>query len=107
MQDAKEAQAELSDRYGKLPDEVNNLIMSAIVKKYAAAAGFASVIKKGRTVELNYDKSVNFDLEKLMRFLQENKKTASLRATEPPAVIYKAQDIKSLLSFLAALKHCK
>ena len=67
----------------------------------------ASVIKKGGVTELIYDKSVNFDLEKLMRFLQENRKMAQLRATTPPAVLLKAENIKGMLSFLSGLKHCK
>ncbi|MBQ3273801.1 MAG: transcription-repair coupling factor [Christensenellaceae bacterium] len=107
LDDAKEVSAGLADRYGRMPEEVNNLMVSAVVKKYASSAGIASVIKKGGVTELIYDKSVNFDLEKLMRFLQENRKMAQLRATTPPAVLLKAENIKGMLSFLSGLKHCK
>ena len=83
------------------------MIACAVVRKAASKAGIASVLKKGAVVELKYDESVNFDLERLMRFLEENKKIASLRATTPPAVLLKVTDVKSLIEFLNALKHCK
>ena len=107
LKEARQTLKELSDRYGEPPKEVNNLIACAVVRKAASKAGIASVLKKGAVVELKYDESVNFDLERLMRFLEENKKIASLRATTPPAVLLKVTDVKSLIEFLNALKHCK
>ncbi len=48
-------QREIADRYGKIPKEVNNLIVTAAVKALRPAAGIASVIKKADRIELKYD----------------------------------------------------
>ena len=41
----------------RFPKEVNNLIVTAAVKAYAAAAGIASVIKKADGIELKYSET--------------------------------------------------
>ena len=51
--DIPEIQAELRDRFGPLPDEVENLLVVAEVRTLAAAAGVESVIKGGDAIVMS------------------------------------------------------
>ena len=103
--DAKSAAKEIADRYGKIPKEVNNLIVTAAVKSYAAAAGIASVIKKADGIELKYSETVNPNVKKLLKIAGEYGKDVILRPSTPPAIIYRAKfDTNKFLEFLGGLK---
>jgi transcription-repair coupling factor (superfamily II helicase) len=108
--DAKETGNELSDRYGKIPKEVNNLIVAAVIKSYAARAGIASVIKKPDTVELKYAESVQVNVKKLLKLCDTGKNDVILRASTPPVLVYSLNgktDTQELLAFLKELGRCK
>jgi transcription-repair coupling factor (superfamily II helicase) len=51
--DIPEIQAELRDRFGPLPQEVENLLVVAEVRTLAAAAGVESVIKGGDAIVMS------------------------------------------------------
>ena len=82
--DVKGVRLELTDRYGKPPKEVENLIISALVKKIAHDAGIASVIRKGKKIELKYGENVNIDPGRLIRFLTKMGEKSLFKATNPP-----------------------
>ncbi|MEA4853485.1 MAG: transcription-repair coupling factor [Christensenella sp.] len=107
ISDAKAAANEITDRYGKMPKEVNNLIIAATVKAYARAAGIASVIKKGNTIELKYAETCSPNVKKLLKIAEESKKRVILRASEPPVLVYKItkeMKMNDFLEFLGRLK---
>lgn len=108
--DAKEVSKEIADRYGKMPKEVNNLVVGAVVRHYAAAAGIASVIRKENIVELKYAEAVNLNVKKVLKLCEETGKDVILRASTPPVVVYKLQPeapIEKLMEFLKHLARCK
>lgn len=103
--DAKATAKEVADRYGKVPKEVNNLIVAAAIKSYASAAGIASVIKKPDGIELKYAETVNPNVKKLLKIVGECGKDVILRPSTPPVIIYRAKfDTNGFLEFLAGLK---
>ncbi|MEG2361363.1 MAG: transcription-repair coupling factor [Christensenella sp.] len=108
--DAKAASKEIADRYGKMPKEVNNLVVAAAIRSYAAAAGFASVIKKPEGIELKYSEAVNVNVKKLLRIVGEHGKDVILRTSTPPALMYPIKgsfDTNGFLEFLVSVKHSK
>jgi transcription-repair coupling factor (superfamily II helicase) len=105
--DVKDVQLELTDRYGKPPREVKNLIISALVKKIAHDAGLSSVIRKGSKIELKYGENVNIDPGRLIRFLTKMGEKALFKATNPPVIVFMSASVRELIEFLAALKRCK
>lgn len=107
VRDVKEVRDDLNDRYGKIPKEVENLIVCALVKKFANDAGIASVIKKGGKIELKYGENVNIDPKRLIRFLTKMGEKALLRATNPPVLVFGSPSVRELVEFLHALKRCK
>lgn len=103
--DAKATSKEIADRYGKMPKEVNNLIVAAAIKSYASEAGIASVIKKPDGIELKYSESVNPNVKKLLKIVGEHGKSVILRPSTPPAIIYRKKfDTNGFLEFLNSLK---
>lgn len=107
LKDAKEVREELADRYGKLPREVENLIVCALVKKMANTAGIASVIKKGDKAELKYAENSIVDPQKLIRLLSGYGDKALFRATNPPMIVFGSPSARELIEFLNVLKRCK
>ncbi|MEF9989365.1 MAG: transcription-repair coupling factor [Christensenellaceae bacterium] len=108
--DGKAAAKELTDRYGKIPIEVNNLILCAIIKSYAASAGIASVIKKNGTIELKYSEQVSVNVKKLLSITGKYPKDVILRPSTPTVLVYKmTKDLPTtvFLEFLSELAHCK
>lgn len=107
LSDAKATTVEIADRYGKLPVEVNNLILAAVVKSYAAQVGLSSVIRKQGTVELKYAENVQPNVKKLLKLAEEYPDNVILRDKMPPVVVYKLNadsPTKTFLEFLAELK---
>ncbi len=105
--DAKATTAEIADRYGKLPPEVNNLILAAVIKHYAAQAGLSSVIRKSDSMELKYAENVQPNVKKLLKIAESRPGDVILRDKVPPVVIYKLKagaPTKGFLEFLAELK---
>jgi transcription-repair coupling factor (superfamily II helicase) len=107
LRDAKEVREELADRYGKLPREVENLIVCALVKQMANNAGLTSVIKKGEKIELKYADNIYIDPQKLIRFLSGCEGKASFKSTNPPMIVFQSPSVKELIEFLNVLKRCK
>ncbi|MGI6152657.1 MAG: transcription-repair coupling factor [Christensenellaceae bacterium] len=110
ISDAKETSGEIADRYGKIPKEVNNLVVAAVIKSYAARAGLASVIKKPETVELKYAENVAVNVKKLLKLCDTKENDVILRASTPPVLVYSLNgktDTKELLAFLKELGRCK
>lgn len=105
--DAKAAGSEIADRYGKLPQEVNNLLIAAVIKNYASQAGLASVIKKDGKVELKYSENVSPNIKKILKVTEPLKNKVILGAQTPMTISYKTDSkypTKGLLELLAALK---
>lgn len=103
--DAKSVLSEMRDRYGKPPQEVDNLILAAVIRCYASRAGFVSVIRKNGAVEMRYAEGYVPDVERLIQVVERNSKRVSLKPMEPPLLSYKTNVVpgKKFLEFIASL----
>lgn len=101
--DARQMREDLADRYGVLPQEVENLIGAALIKSAAEAAGISGVIRHGRTIELLFSKNAQLDVRKLMAKLSLWKEETTVRATDPPSILFKPK--KKLLASALQLLH--
>ncbi|BDF57848.1 transcription-repair-coupling factor [Christensenellaceae bacterium] len=107
ISDAKAAANDIADRYGKIPKEVNNLIIAAAVKAYASAAGIASVIKKRGCIELKYGEQTQPHVKKLLKIVDLHKDRVILRPSVPPVIVYKIEKDMQLNDFLEFLKQLR
>jgi len=108
VRSAKQMKEELSDRYGKVPRSVENLILISLIKSAAAKAGIVSVTRSGRTFSLKYGEMRAPDVGKLLAVLDKYQGTAQLRFAEPPFIVFspKSAAIDALLGFLRDIRRC-
>ena len=64
--------AEIEDRYGRIPDSVNNLFAYGRLRKLAERMGIVSIDRSGTTVAIKLSESSKIDPEKLMEFVGAN-----------------------------------
>ena len=71
-QDASDIRDEVLDRYGKLPQPVENLIGVALMKAEAMRLGITGVSQKGDNIVLSFLPNADVDVERLTKILTEN-----------------------------------
>jgi len=115
-QDVLDIQDELIDRYGNIPDYVDNLIKIASIKALARECGFSSVREKGQNIILQYGKSNGVDLELLGKIMDAYPKRILFTANKEPYITFKPvgqtkeevlDNIKILLQDIKKLKLVK
>ncbi len=106
LDDAKGCIKDVEDRFGKLPKEVNNIIVCALIKSYGAKAGVASIIKKQKDIELKYSEKIQPNMKKLLKIGADYKKDVIIRGTDTVVVVYtirKTGWTNDFLTFLSKL----
>ena len=106
--DAKAVQDELKDRFGPLPLSVKNLITISLVKSFGELAGFALITKRENVFRLKYAEETAIDYAKLMRVVNEYKKSVKFLPSEPPALEFrpKAGAVQELFTLLNRIMRC-
>lgn len=66
--------SEIADRYGKIPESVENLFQYARLRKQAEQMHVLSVDKSGSGLAIKFGENSKVDPEKLMAFLAQNEK---------------------------------
>ncbi len=106
-----DATEEFIDRYGELPEAVENLMHIALIKAYAGRAYLESVsIKDGEAV-LRFANDAAIDGGKLLAAMGQMQ-GAQLTATDPPSIRVRQKDVsaleltKKLPGFIGALAQC-
>ncbi|MDQ3010298.1 MAG: transcription-repair coupling factor [Acidobacteriota bacterium] len=64
---------EIADRYGRMPEAVENLFEYASVRRDAQGQGIVSIDRVGENLSIKLGEKAKIDPESLMRFLAENK----------------------------------
>jgi transcription-repair coupling factor (superfamily II helicase) len=108
VKNARLVKDEITDRYGRLPRTVENLMLISLIKAYANAAGILSVTRSGRLITLKYGEAAAVDIEALLAVLAKHPGTAQLKAAEPPYIVFKAgkNAVDDLLRFLTDIRRC-
>jgi transcription-repair coupling factor (superfamily II helicase) len=68
--------AEIEDRYGRIPDSVNNLFAYGRLRKLAERMGILSIDRSGVTVAIKLNEKSKIDPEKLTAFVGGNEKAS-------------------------------
>ena len=64
--------AEIEDRYGRIPESVDNLFAYGRLRKLAERMGIISIDRSGTTIAIKLSESSKIDPEKLMEFVGAN-----------------------------------
>lgn len=96
---------EIIDRYGVIPDEVNNLLEIARIKSLAKRAYVTKIIQKRESVVFNFDKDM-FNMEIVDKLIKKYRNEIKFSKSIEPYVTYKLPEnsamviIKKIKEFL-------
>lgn len=109
LQDARSVLAEIKDRYGSLPAEISNLVLTAVVRAYAQRAGLGSIVRHSDRIELKFAPGVTPDVERLMQAARRDPAHVTLRPSGSPSLVYRTKKVpgRDFLELLASLGHPK
>ena len=97
-EDMRDAQDELSDRYGTLPKSVENLTEIALIRKMASDKKFTEVKMQDNILRLYFKEDNPPDLENAVAYVLDNPLTAAIRKGKKPCLEFKIdfdQDTKN------------
>ncbi len=108
VKNARVLKDEISDRYGRLPRTVENLMLISLIKAYAARAGIISVTRSGRTFTLKYVEDAAVNAERLLAAFEKHPGQAQLKAAVPPYIVFKTvkNSLDELIRFLSDIRRC-
>jgi transcription-repair coupling factor (superfamily II helicase) len=102
--------AEMADRYGRLPESVENLFAYASVRREAEQFGFVSIDRTGETLAIKISERTKIEAERLLKYLASHP-TASFSPSGILRLKFQAseQDLaarvfETLRAFMQALK---
>ena len=100
----------ISDRFGKIPDEVDTLFLISEIRILCKKMNITEVIEKSKTFELKFSDSKNIDFTKLMALISKTNGNIYLLGKSPNSIFMKIKDemaieekIKYLKDFLGRI----
>ena len=105
-EDALDVYDELIDRFGSVPDEVNNLVEIALIKSMANEAGIELIKQNSNSVIIQFSGSDKIDIQKIGEIISQYRRKLLFTASNKPYLTYRIQgdegkniiaNIKSLL----------
>lgn len=103
-EDMRDAQDELSDRYGTLPKSVENLTEIALIRKMASDKKFTEVTLRDNVLKLCFSEDNPPDLEKAVAYVLDNPLTAAIRKGKKPCLEFKLDFDKDTKNSLTNIK---
>ncbi len=107
LEGAKSLLIEIEERFGALPGEVSNLMKVSVIRAYAKEAYIASVIKKGKVIEMKFFAEAPMDLPRVLKLIKQFKGFA-FKPSNPPAITVTSGKgvFTQMLQLLELLKRC-
>ncbi len=103
--DFYDVQEELEDRFGTIPDYVQNLLDIALLKSVARKLGIISIIQKQKNVVLKFKPDAEVNSEKLIDTVQKFADKLSFKGDgENPYLVYKNESGDK--KFVLDMKNC-
>jgi transcription-repair coupling factor (superfamily II helicase) len=90
-----DVQDEITDRYGEIPKEIQNLLEVAILKAAAHSIGIISVIEKNKNIVLTFRHDANIDPGAIARFVNKYKTLCYFTAAPNPYITIKLNSLKT------------
>ncbi len=93
-----DVQDELEDRFGTIPNAVQNLLDIAIMKSVAHSIGVISVIQRGENIVVKFKPDAEVDVAKLLEVIKENSKQLMLSGGgATPYITFKTNGSKKFI----------
>lgn len=94
-EDIKNIEEDITDRFGKIPKEIINLLEIARIKSLCKKLGIIKVTQKQNNIVFNFDEATfNFDIDSIIKKYKNRVKFSPARE---PYITYKLLDSKKIL----------
>ena len=87
-----DVQEEVQDRYGNLPEQVQNLLDIALLKAYAHRLGITSVTQKDNRILMCFKSDADVDPTALLELVNRNKDLFSFSVRTAPVLTYRINE---------------
>ena len=87
---------EIIDRYGKMPDEVENLLKISEIKQKCREKGVLKLAQKGGSIVVEFVPEL-FDYTIVDKLIQKYKTRVKFSPAQKPYVTYKLQDVRNVI----------
>ncbi len=87
---------EIIDRYGKMPDEVENLLKISEIKQKCKEKGISKLAQKGESIVVEFVPEM-FDYTIVDKLVQKYKTRVKFSPAQKPYVTYKLQNAKQII----------
>ena len=102
-EDARQVLLELSDRYGKAPQQVEDLVRISLVRALANRIGASSVIVRGDLTRVRFDAGAQPDMDALMAAMRQYGAGAQMtRGAVPGLALRGTGDVRRMLDAVLA-----
>ena len=101
--DYYDVQEEIEDRYGNLPEQVQNLLDISLLKAYAHRMGITSVTQKGNRIIMYFKPDADIDPNLLLEMVNNNKDLLSFSIKTIPTLTYRIKEQESPVVHLREL----
>lgn len=91
-QDYFEIQEEIEDRYGNIPNSIQNLLEVALLKAEAHEMDIASISQKGNNIVITYKNNAKADIDKIQSAIKAYKNKLFFTATSIPYLTLKLEN---------------
>lgn len=111
--DANDVYEEIEDRYGTVPDCLNNLIEISLLRENASLCGISEIKQKGKNAILVFDSDKKLSLEVLSKLIEKHKDMIMFSPTGSPYITVRCdgkdilKNIKIVLQTFKSLKDCE
>jgi len=93
------------DRFGRIPVEVNNLFVIADIRIICKEYGIKEIIEKKDLVEIKINKLYDFNINKLMGIISENKGDIYISGKAPESIFIKLKDFECIKDKIDYIKN--
>lgn len=105
-EDMRDVQDEIADRYGALPESVENLTEIALIRHMASERNFTEVIAKNSVLKLFFDGENPPDMNNAVAYVMDNPDKAFIRSGKKPHLEFYLAGCDSPKKYINNIKKC-
>ena len=113
QEDAYDVYGEIEDRYGSVPESVENLIEISLIRAMASQCGISDIKQKEKNVVLVFDSEKKLNIEVVAKLINEHKDMILFSPTSNPYITIRCngkdliKNIKIVLHSFKTLKEAQ
>ena len=104
QEDAYDVYGEIEDRYGAVPDSVENLIEISLMRAIASECGVSEIKQKEKNVVLVFDSENKLDIEIVAKLIEVHKDKLLFSPTSNPYLTIRC-DGKNIIKNIKIILH--